>query len=76
MVTLPSTRTRASSLVVISSPVTSAWKQMRARECAPSRVKRSEPPSSRSNSTPRRTRSSMTERLERIITSTLSRRFS
>ena len=38
MRTLPSLRTAASSFVVISAPVVSSWKQMRARLCAPSRV--------------------------------------
>ena len=38
MHTLRSSRTRASSLVVISLPVTSAWCTMRFLLCAPSRV--------------------------------------
>jgi len=63
-------------LVVISLPVISAWKAMRGRLCAPSRVKARLPSASRSKSTPMAMRSSMTERLERIMMSTLSRRFS
>lgn len=43
---------------------------------APSRVYASEPSTSRSKSTPRRIRSLMTERLDRIMMSTLSARFS
>ena len=38
MRTLGSSRTWASSVEVISSPVMSLWKQMRGRLCAPSRV--------------------------------------
>ena len=76
MRTLGRRRTAESSLVVISRPVMSAWKAMRGRLCAPSRVKSSDPSSRRSKSTPSAIRSLMTERLERIMMSTLSRRFS
>ena len=74
--TLSKRRTAASSVVVISRPVTSAWKQMRGREWAPSRVNARLPSGSRSKSAPSATRSLMTERLERIMISTLSERFS
>ena len=74
--TLSSLRTAWSSLVVISLPVMSAWKAMRGRLCAPSRVKSRLPSALRSKSTPIASRSLMTERLERIMMSTLSRRFS
>ena len=69
-------RTSFSRVWVISWPVISSWNRMRGRECAPSRVKRRAPWSSRAKRTPRRTRSRMIELEERIIRSTVAGLFS